>query len=325
MSRPLIPQARIEDIRGRYRVSDVARRLTKLSRAGNEYRGLCPVHQEKTPSFYVNDLKGFAHCFGCGFHADIIRLAQVGFRLSFPQAVDMIDGAGLPGVDPAKLAQARDDDRLGQEAAIADAKGFWDAAEPIGGTPADLYLSWRGIFVRPEACRFGRVPSWRNPETGRWNAPRPALLLRAENLNGEFVGIQRIFLTEDGGKARMDNPKLTLGRIRGAGGAVRFGRPASDIILCGSPEDGLTLFQRFNQAVTIYVTCGEANMPFVVLPRMTRSVTIARQNDRPGIDAANKTRGALRGQGRQTRDIAPEGCFKDWNDELRKIEAKAAL
>ena len=48
-------------------------RTTKLQKAGREFRACCPFHNEKTPSFYVNDDKGFYHCFGCGAHGDAIR------------------------------------------------------------------------------------------------------------------------------------------------------------------------------------------------------------------------------------------------------------
>lgn len=313
----LIPQQRIDSIRARYRVSDVARRLTQLRKAGAEWAGLCPFHKEKSPSFYVNDMKRFAHCFGCGWHGDIIRLCEDGFRLSFPQAVDMIDGAGLPPVDPRQWAKEKEiDDRLDSEA-VADALRFWEDGGDIAGTPADAYLMLRRISARPDAIRFNRVPTWKDPDTGRWNRSRPALLLKAENLHGEFVGIQRIMLTEDGQKAPMEHPKLTLGRIRSAGGAVRFGRPREHAIVTGSPEDGLTLYQRHAELETVYVSCGESNLPFLRLPRLTRKVTVARQNDKPGRAAERKALTAFREQGRQVFRLPPPPQFKDWNDQAR--------
>jgi DNA primase len=314
---------RLEDIRTRYRVSDVVGRRTKLRRAGREWRGLCVFHLEKTPSFYVNDEKGFYHCFGCGAHGDAIRFVQESEGVDFKGALEMLDGASLPIVKPEEMAKARAEADEEDRQSTIDARQFWEEAGQVPGTPACKYLSWRRIFARPDSIRFGRVPSWKNPRTGAWNTPRPALLLMAENLRGEFVGIQRIFLTEDGGKADMDNPKLSLGRIRSAGGAVRFGRPMSDVIVTGGPEDGLTLFQRFGEMVTVYVSCGEASLPFLKLPTMCRAVTIARQNDRPGMVAANRARAAFREQGRTVREIAPKPDFKDWNDEERGL-AKAA-
>jgi DNA primase len=317
----LIPQDRIDELRARYRVSDVAARRTKLRRYGGEFKGLCPFHSERTPSFTVNDVKGYAHCFGCGWHGDIIRFVQETERLSFRDAVAAIDGAGLPPVDPAWLAKAKqlDDDR--NRESVEAAERFWDGGGDIGETPAAFYLARRLIHVAPPALRFGVIPSWRDDD-GAWHNPRPALMLRAESLSGDFMGIQRIFLTWDGQKASMAKPKLSLGNIHGA--SIRFGRPASDAILTGGPEDGLTLFQSHNEMVTVYVSCGETMMPFVKLPRLCRSVTIARQNDAPGVAAAKRTRAEMEEQRRRVRDIAPDPAFKDWNDELRGIRRKAA-
>ena len=61
-----LPKAFLEEIRARVPLSDVIGKRMKLTRAGREYKGCCPFHNEKTPSFTVNDQKGFYHCFGCG-------------------------------------------------------------------------------------------------------------------------------------------------------------------------------------------------------------------------------------------------------------------
>ena len=63
----------LDELRARVAVSTVVARRVKLSRAGREMKGCCPFHNEKSPSFFVNDDKGFYHCFGCGAHGDVIR------------------------------------------------------------------------------------------------------------------------------------------------------------------------------------------------------------------------------------------------------------
>ena len=60
-------------LREKVTLSDLIARRVKLTRKGRESLGLCPFHKEKTPSFTVNDDKGFYHCFGCGAHGDVIR------------------------------------------------------------------------------------------------------------------------------------------------------------------------------------------------------------------------------------------------------------
>lgn len=305
----------LDEIRSRYRVSDIAARHVKLRKRGGEYVGLCPFHMEKTPSFTINDAKGFYHCFGCGAHGDIFRFVMETHGLNFRAAVEAIDSAKLPTVSPTDHAQMLADDEARESSNRADARRFWEEGRPLLGTPADAYLCWRQIFIRPEELRFGRIPS-RRDDNGLWHRIRLALMLRAESLSGDFMGIQRIYLTDDGGKANMPNPKLSLGDIRGA--SIRFGRPASDVILTGSPEDGLTLHQRFGKT-TVYVSCGESMLHLVRLPKLCRTVTIARQNDKPGRQAAKRTEAAMREQGRAFRHIAPKPAFKDWNDEVRYI------
>lgn len=61
-----------------------------LRRTGKEYLGLCPFHSEKRPSFYVNEEKGFFHCFGCGKSGDVIRFIEVVEKVSFKEALNIL-------------------------------------------------------------------------------------------------------------------------------------------------------------------------------------------------------------------------------------------
>jgi hypothetical protein len=67
---PAIPR---RAARAHHAVGADRQRSVKLEKAGREHKGCCPFHSEKTPSFTVNDEKGFYHCFGCGAHGDAIR------------------------------------------------------------------------------------------------------------------------------------------------------------------------------------------------------------------------------------------------------------
>src|ERR1700742_1857225 len=81
----------------RLRPSDVVGKTVKLRRQGREYAGLSPFTKEKTPSFFVNDEKGFYHCFSSDKHGDIFSFLQETERLSFPEAVERLAGeAGVP-------------------------------------------------------------------------------------------------------------------------------------------------------------------------------------------------------------------------------------
>src|SRR4051795_9780876 len=73
----------LDELRARTVLSSIIAPSVKLIRAGREWKACCPFHNEKTPSFTVNDDKGFYHCFGCGAHGDAIRFLtdQRGMRL----------------------------------------------------------------------------------------------------------------------------------------------------------------------------------------------------------------------------------------------------
>ena len=87
----------IEELRSRVSVADVVAERVKLTRKGREYIGLCPFHNEKTPSFTVNEAKGFYHCFGCGAHGDIIKFEMEANNLPFMDALEKLSHkAGLP-------------------------------------------------------------------------------------------------------------------------------------------------------------------------------------------------------------------------------------
>lgn len=62
----------------------------KLTRNGREFKACCPFHNEKTPSFYVNDLKGFFHCFGCGAHGDVVGFRMRYDNVGFMEAVESL-------------------------------------------------------------------------------------------------------------------------------------------------------------------------------------------------------------------------------------------
>jgi DNA primase len=90
------PPAFLDELRARLTLSDIVGKRLRLTRAGREFKACCPFHNEKSPSFYVNDDKQFFHCFGCGAHGDVIGFAMRHDRLSFPEAVENLAAqAGL--------------------------------------------------------------------------------------------------------------------------------------------------------------------------------------------------------------------------------------
>lgn len=117
----------------------------KLTKAGREHKGCCPFHNEKTPSFTVNDDKGFYHCFGCGAHGDAIRWLTDHEALPFLDAVHQLaDAAGIdvPAASPQAAEAVRRVDGL--RPALEAAHKVYRSA--IAATPSvGEYLAGRGV------------------------------------------------------------------------------------------------------------------------------------------------------------------------------------
>ena len=146
----------LDELRARTVLSALVGKTTKLHKAGNEWRACCPFHSEKSPSFYVNDDKGFYYCFGCSAHGDAIAWVTDQRGLPFMDAVkELAQTAGLemPAIKP--RAAERAEAAKGLHEACADAATwFTDQLDGLAGATARDVLSKRGI--RPEIAReFG--------------------------------------------------------------------------------------------------------------------------------------------------------------------------
>lgn len=105
----------LDDLRARITLSDVVRKRVRLTRAGREFKGCCPFHNEKSPSFYVNDDKQFYHCFGCGAHGSVIDFTMRHDNLSFPEAVESLAtlvGMQVPKSAPEDIEKAKKEKSL---------------------------------------------------------------------------------------------------------------------------------------------------------------------------------------------------------------------
>ncbi len=150
-----------DELRARITLSTLVQRSVKLTRAGREWKGCCPFHDEKTPSFYVNDQKQFYHCFGCGAHGDAISWMVDSQGLQFMDAVKelaSVAGMEVPAPDPMQAKRAE------QRASLIDvtdaAQAFYvDSLAGPGGKAARAYLERRGFSA--QTCKefgFGWAP-----------------------------------------------------------------------------------------------------------------------------------------------------------------------
>lgn len=135
-------------IKDRLPVSEIIGRRTVLKQKGKDYLGLCPFHQEKTPSFTVNDQKGFYHCFGCGAHGDVFKFLTDYEKLSFHEAVEQCAhhaGVTLPKATPQQ--QKTHAEREGLFKLLLDTGNlFQHILKSSAGKEYHEYLISRGII-----------------------------------------------------------------------------------------------------------------------------------------------------------------------------------
>jgi DNA primase len=142
------PPRFLDEIRARVACSTVIGRRVRLVKRNREHAGLCPFHNEKTPSFTVNDDKGFFHCFGCGAHGDVIGFVMRIDHLSFPEAVERLAeeaGLELPRQTPEQAAREERAKSLG-DAMEAAAQWFEQQLRaPAGRGALDYLQRQRGL------------------------------------------------------------------------------------------------------------------------------------------------------------------------------------
>jgi DNA primase len=160
------PPGFLDELRARLSLSDIVGRKVSLKRrSGAEYAGLCPFHNEKTPSFTVNDKKGFFHCFGCGVHGDAVGFVMKTEGLSFPEAVERLArevGLPVPRATPDERERA---DRVATLQQVAEEAARWFQKQlrlPVGRQGLD-YLRGRGLDEATiDDFRLGFAPDSRD-------------------------------------------------------------------------------------------------------------------------------------------------------------------
>jgi DNA primase len=158
---PFPPQF-LDEIRTRVTLSSLVGRKLRLTRAGREWRAPCPFHKEKTPSFYVNDQKGFFHCFGCGAHGDVVGFLMRHDNLAFPEAVEALAAeAGLEVPKPTEAERHRyEKQKTLHEVLEAATLFFEEELRKPAGRRALAYLQARGLDDETIASfRLGYAPA----------------------------------------------------------------------------------------------------------------------------------------------------------------------
>lgn len=243
----MIPQSFIQELLTRVDIVDVVGRSVKLKKAGANYQGLCPFHNEKTPSFSVSPTKQFYHCFGCGAHGSSINFLMEHFGMGFVEAVhELARDAGLT-VPEDNSREGRD---AAQKASQQLALSQWmDRAAAyyrlrLKETPAAIqYLKDRGVSGET-AKRFGlgyAPAGWRNlegvlPDYAAEDAERAGLVIAGDEGRRYDRFRERVMFP-------IRNPRGQIigfgGRVMGAGEPKYLNSPEGPLFSKGHELYGL--------------------------------------------------------------------------------------
>jgi DNA primase len=221
----LFPQGFLDDLKAQTDIVSVIGEVVSLRKTGATHKGLCPFHEERTPSFNVNGEKGFFKCFGCGVGGDVFKFVELSQKLSFPEVVRQLAArAGLPVPEPEgggdRVASAEREAIVGLHEQAAD---FFRAqlAGPAGAR-ARQALESRGFTAATiETFGYGYAPA----------AGREALhVLFAERKVPVGLQLRSGLVVEREGGRLVDRfrHRLMIPIARDSGAIVAFGGRALD-------------------------------------------------------------------------------------------------
>ena len=280
-------------IRQRFRVSEVVRKSVDLKKRGNEFTGLCPFHNEKTPSFHVNDEKEFYHCFGCGAHGDVIDFVANHEGVDLSVAVHMLTGGDSVVLSErdreerrAWLAEVETRNALARSQAIELAQRRWERAHSLEGQNA--YLESKG-GIAPHSARI---------EMGK-------LLLPVLDENGEIQNVQTIEMLRDG-----SNKKLFQKDAPMTGGRMFIGTYSGRIIVCEGFATGSSIYEAMPEQVC--VAFSKSNMEVVARSLVEQGAHIALAADANAVEEMRRLAHEL-----DCPVLIPKD--KDFNDQAQSM------
>ena len=221
----LYPQSFVDDLKHQADIVVVIQDYVSLKKNGANYKGLCPFHGEKTPSFQVNRDKGFFHCFGCGAGGDVIKFLQLHEKIGFHDAVKQLAqrfGMTIPE------AEQTDDQRASaaeREALLkvheSAAKWFREQLLTPAGARIRRQIADRGISdATGEAMGLGFAPPSRT-------ALKDALLQQGYS-EGLLVRAGLLVQREEGPSVDRFRNRLMIPIRRDTGSVIGFGGRAVD-------------------------------------------------------------------------------------------------
>jgi DNA primase len=322
----LIPRAFIDELLSRVDIVDVVGKSVTLKKSGSNLQGLCPFHQEKSPSFSVSETKQFYHCFGCGAHGSAISFLMEYAGLTFTDAIEeLAQGVGLTVPNEAVAINSPLNQQLSSRLFEAMEKAtsfFKDNLKK--DQRAKNYLINRGLSGEV-ALRFGigSVPdAWQNLESvfGSYNQTDVAnvlaevgLLIQSEgdgksavkrydrfrdriifpirNLKGQVIGFGGRVI-DKGEPKYLNSPETPLFKkgmtLYGLFEARKFIREMSFALVCEGYMDVVALAQLGfpNAVATLGTACTETHVQLLL--KHTDKVVFSFDGDAAGVRAAKR-------------------------------------
>jgi DNA primase len=162
----LFPATFIDDLKSHADIVQIVQERVPLRQSGATWKGLCPFHGEKTPSFHVNRNKGFFHCFGCGVGGDVIKFVELFEKVTFPDAVRQLAarvGLPVPETEEGQDVENQKDREALLKAHEVAAAWFKEQLAGPSGAAARRLLASRGLTPDTiESLGMGYAPASRD-------------------------------------------------------------------------------------------------------------------------------------------------------------------
>jgi DNA primase catalytic core len=343
-----IPDSTIAEIRGRADIVGLVGRYVELKQAGRNWRGLCPFHSEKTPSFNVNPDRQMFHCFGCQEGGDVIAFLMKHSGLSFPEAARSLASelgieipekrdAGEAGLT-ARLFEANEIAHALYREALREAEGKiarnYLLSRGYDGQLADQFgigyapARWDAVATRLRERRIGAEIGVkagllldRKSGSGHYDRLRGRLIFPIHDVRGRVIGFGGRALEADQDPKYLNTPETPIFQKRhgfyGFPDALESIRRAGRVVICEGYFDRIA-FARAGLGEAL-ATCGTALSAEhgEQLRRRTREIVLVFDGDRAGQAATEKALSVLLPHGLRVRAaLIPDG--RDPDDYLKQ-------
>ena len=348
---PWYSEEQIEEVRSRSDIVSVIGRYVRLKRAGSGYTGLCPFHNEKTPSFHVNPARQMYKCFGCGVGGNVLTFVMEYENLTFPEAMEMLaQEAGIELPKQEMTAQQKQQESLRQtllEINKKAARYYFALLKSPRGKPGYDYLTGRGLsdetilhfglgyagqgggelyqYMKKEGYSDSVLKEtglFKMDERGAYDKFWNRVMFPIMDANNRVIGFGGRVMG-DAKPKYLNSPETKIfdksRNLFGLNYAKRGKR--SNMILCEGYMDVIALHQAgFDNAVASLgtaLTSGHANL----LKRYTKEVYLTYDSDGAGVKAALRAIPILKEVGIVTKVINMRP-YKDPDEFIKALGAE---